>query len=236
MSVFYSYSNNCDSIANTYELIYNDLSDCIIDVDINNKTNELDLFKKIKAHIDSADIFVCDITPDHIFNDKIPLVNPNVMLELSYALEKYVNSDIILLFDTSKKYPFIVPSLLDGYYVTTYNSTHQDYKDDIIQTIKDYLDKKIQRTNKNGWVTFNYNLPDVFLANSLINLTDYIIRYNREIKKCVILFKLNNTYIKKIDVMKKQIFINNKAECLSKYNILFDEIKHLEIIIRQIFI
>lgn len=236
MEVFYAYSNNSDSILETYNLVSNDLSNCVIDVDLNNSTNNLELLKKIKSHIDSANLFVCDITPDHILNDRIPLVNSNVMLELSYALDKFVNSDIILLYDTSKREKPIIPSMLNGFYITEYDSREELYHTEIIETIKQYLENKKQRLNKDGWVSLEYKLSDGFLKNNLIKCTDYIIRYNKNIKKCVILFKLTNTYIKKIDVMKKQIYINGTPECLSNYGLLYNEIKHLEIIIRQIMI
>lgn len=236
MEVFYSYSNHTDSIRETFKSVYNDLSCCIIDVDSNDSTNSLELFKKIKYHIDSANIFVCDITSDHILNDVIPLVNSNVILELSYALDKFVNSDIILLYDISKTDKHLIPSMLNGFYITEYESREEDYHLEIVETIKQYLENKKQRLNKDGWVSLEYKLSDVFLKNNLIKCNDYIIRYNKNIKKCVILFKLTNTYIKKIDVMKKQIYINGTPECLSNYGRLYDEIKHLEIIVRQLMI
>ena len=53
------------------------------------------LLEEIKNYINDADIYVCDITPDYILNN-IPLHNPNVMLELGYALDKF-NKNIILI-------------------------------------------------------------------------------------------------------------------------------------------
>ena len=49
----------------------------------------------IKNHINDAYIYVCDIISDYILNN-IPLHNPNVMLELEYALDKF-NKNIILI-------------------------------------------------------------------------------------------------------------------------------------------
>ena len=81
MAVFYSYSNNREETRSTYNKVYEKINDIII----NNDNNLLD---KIKNHINDADIFVCDIILDHILNN-ILLYNPNVMLELGYALDKF---------------------------------------------------------------------------------------------------------------------------------------------------
>jgi hypothetical protein len=90
MSVFYAYSNNRDETRMTYEKVCEKLKDIIIDVDNNDPNNPHQLLTKIKNHIKIADIFVCDITPDSFVpNTDTPLPNPNVMLELGYALEYF---------------------------------------------------------------------------------------------------------------------------------------------------
>lgn len=94
MSVFYAYSNNRDETRDTYNKICEKIDDIIIDVDNNDPLNSHQLLDKIKNHIDTSIIFVADIAPDYILND-IPLSNPNVMLELGYALDTFGNYNII---------------------------------------------------------------------------------------------------------------------------------------------
>jgi len=40
---------------------------------------------------------VCDITPDHIIDNEVILPNPNVMIELGYALQYFETNNIIIL-------------------------------------------------------------------------------------------------------------------------------------------
>ena len=61
----------------------------IIDVDNNDIYNSHQLLNKIQNHIKSADIFVCDITPDYILNDNLSLPNPNAMIELGIVLHYF---------------------------------------------------------------------------------------------------------------------------------------------------
>ena len=68
----------------------------IIDVDNNDLFNSHQLLDKITNHIDTSIIFIADITPDYISDNNLS-PNPNVILELGYALAKFGNSNIILL-------------------------------------------------------------------------------------------------------------------------------------------
>ena len=96
MSVFYAYSNNRDETRLTYNKVCDNV-DNIIDVCNSDPNNSHQLLNKIKNHIKTADIFVCDITPDCMINDIISFPNPNAMIELGYALRYFENSNIILL-------------------------------------------------------------------------------------------------------------------------------------------
>jgi predicted nucleotide-binding protein len=101
----------------------------------NDKDNSHQMLHKIMEHIDSADIFVCDMTPDHVLNEKIPLPNPNAMIELGYRLSKFLYSNIILLLD--EKITKEVPSMLKGFNITYYNSSKENYHVDIIEKINE---------------------------------------------------------------------------------------------------
>ena len=125
MSVFYAYSNNRDETKMTYEKVCEKL-DIIIDVDNNDINNSHQLLDKIKNHIKSSNLFVCDITPDNFVpNTEISLPNPNTMIELGYALQYFETNNIILLLND--KISKNKPSMLSGFEITFYNSDSPDY-------------------------------------------------------------------------------------------------------------
>lgn len=120
MSVFYSFSNLRVVTRNTYYSVCEKLENTIINVDRCDKQNSHQLLDKINNWIESAMIFVCDITPDTL-NENIEYINPNVMLEFGYALQLHGKSNIILLLNEniSRK----LPSMLNGFDITYYDST-----------------------------------------------------------------------------------------------------------------
>lgn len=230
MSVFYAYSNNRSETKLTYDKVCEVLEDFIIDVDNNDPNNSHQLLTKIKNHIKTADIFVCDITPDSFVpNTDTPLPNPNVMLELGYALEYFESNNIILLLNESITKN--IPSMLNGFEITYYNSKDDEYYLDIVEKIKSNVNNyKL----KEGWTNFKYQLSDKFI-NSLEGILDikpinFVIRINKEINQAVILFASNKG---KINIITKKLYIhNNKKEiCLSNYDNIYNELQHLELII-----
>lgn len=227
MSVFYVYSNNRPETKLTYDKVCDNL-DNIIDVDNNDLNNSHQLLTKIKNHIKTADIFVCDMTPDSFVpNTDTPLPNPNVMLELGYALEYFESNNIILLLNESITKN--IPSMLSGFEILYYNSTNEEYYLDIVEKIKSNVNNyKL----KEGWTNFKYQLSDKFL-NSLEGLLDikpinYVIRINKEINQAVILFQHNKG---KINIITKKLQLKDKEICLSNYDNLYKELQHLELII-----
>jgi hypothetical protein len=233
--VFYGYSNNRDESRSTYEKICDKIGDIIIDVDFNDKDNSNQLLDKIKRHIDSADIFVCDVTPDYLIQDnKIPLPNPNAMVELGYALSKFEGGNIILLLD--KKITKEVPSMLKGFNITYYDSSGENYHTDIVEKINENI-KNLTEYNKTekGWIAFDYKLSDKFtiLLQKIINIPfdTYVIRINKTINQAVVLFQHKNKNMIKINVNTKKITAKNKEICVSFYDDLYRELQHLELII-----
>jgi hypothetical protein len=228
MNIFYAYSNNRDETRITYEKICEKI-DNIIDVDNNDINNSHQLLDKIKNHIKNTDIFVCDITPDNIITEnEIPLPNPNVMIELGFALHHFENNNIILLLNEhiSKK----VPSMLYGFEVTYYDSDNSDYYLDICDKINSNIDNLYE---KKEWKNFNYILSSNFIIflQDITNCTvnDYIIRINNRINQAVILFPSNKD--NKINIISKKLKLKNKEICFSKYYNLYNELQHLELII-----
>lgn len=94
-NIFYSYSNHNDINLATYNLINQKIN--VIDVCINDNQNSNYILDKIKNHIFCADIFICDITPDYEYKNNMIVINPNVMLELGYALNYFDNNNLIFI-------------------------------------------------------------------------------------------------------------------------------------------
>lgn len=232
--MFYAFSNNRDETRNTYDKVCNMINDIIIDVDKNDKLNSNDLLTKIKNHIEEALIFVADITPDNILAD-IPLPNPNVMLELGYALDTFDNSNIILL--CNEKISKKVPSMLAGFNILYYNSNNNEYFLDIVDKINENLEKYKNIEDTKGWDTYSYKLSNNFISKLTclldINLTNYKIRINKTISQGVILLFCNNGYPRRIVIATKQLYLKNKEICLSNFNDIYDELKHLELILQM---
>lgn len=231
MSVFYAYSNNKDETKMTYEKVCEKLDDIIIDVCNNDSNNSHQLLNKIKNHIKTADIFVCDITPDYILNYNVSLPNPNAMIELGYALRYFENSNIILLLN--EKICNKIPSMLSGFEITNYNSDNNEYHLDIIEKIKSNINNY---KSNDGWNTFEYSLSQKFITSLQgiidINLIEYTIRINQKTKQAIILLSCNKGYPRIIDIYTKILRLKNKQICLSNYNNLYSELQHLELIIK----
>ena len=92
--------------------------------------------------------------------------------------------------------------------------------------------------SNDGWKTFNYSLSQKFIISleGIIDITlgviDYTIRINNKINQAVILFPCNNGYTRKINIISKKLVLNNKEICLSNYDNLYNELQHLELIIK----
>jgi hypothetical protein len=213
-----TYKKVCDNVDN------------IIDVCDNDPNNSHQLLNKIKNHIKTADIFVCDITPDYIINNTISLPNPNALIELGYALQYFENNNIILLLN--KKISDKIPSMLSGFELLYYNSDDTEYYLDIVDKIRNNVNNLYK---KEGWKTFDYSLSDKFLISLQgiidINLIEYTIRINRKIHQAIILFPCNKDYTRIINIVNKKLKLKNKVICLSYYDHIYNELQHLELII-----
>ena len=200
MGVFYAYSNNRPETKMTYEKVCKKFpKDEIIDVSYNDSINSHLLLNKIKNHVKSSFIFVCDLTPDYIINEKesesiqIVLPNPNAMLELGFALNYFENNNIILLMNEkiSKK----IPSMLNGFDIIYYNSNERNYISVIVKKIESNIDNILTNyayiLENKEWKTFDYTLSNKFITSLEgivdIKLTKNIIRINKEINQAVIL-------------------------------------------------
>jgi predicted nucleotide-binding protein len=157
MSVFYSHSTKNNQSYETFLKINEKLKDNIIDVD-NNPKNFSRLLDRITYHIKKADIFVCDLTP-YLPDYSYP--NPNVMLELGYALEQFENNNIIYILN--ENYKITLPTMIEGVNLIKYKFEDTDeYYSEIVECIKSSI--KNLYDNK-GWTNFKYYLSDIFLSS-----------------------------------------------------------------------
>lgn len=260
MSIFYSHSTRNDESHKLYDKICEHLPGEIIDVDEQNHNNQL--FEKISGHIDNSTLFICDITPDYIYNvDKQKLeyllkdipqinklktfINPNVMLELGYFL-KNKKSNLILLCNKNltKEISDLLPSMLRGMDICYYNPSNDDdkYYMTIVDNITEFKKNENDNETNKDWVTFEYNLSqkciDIITGLMDIKLTSYFIRVNKKDKNGIIFFNNNysNGTYRKLYINQKILKIKSKKEiCLSYYPDIYSEIQHLELIINHQF-
>jgi len=245
LKIFYAHSNHNDINLVTYDLISNNSN--IIDVCFNDNKNSNYIFDKIKNHIIHTDIFICDITPDYESDDRI-FINPNVMLELGFAMNYFERNNLIFICNSNNKSNIDsndhklmkdkIPSLLDGYDINyyTYDSNNNDYINIIIDKINNTINN--YRQNNKQWTLINsYSLNNNFinLIQNIfkINILHYKIKISKKNKKIIIIF--NDNINTRLNITGKIMIINNEKHELYQYSHLYDEIKHLEIILNKEF-
>ena len=93
-----------------------------------------------------------------------------------------------------------------------------------------------EHINIKDWISYTYVLSENFLSTSRcildINLISYKIRINKKLSQGIILFFCNNGYPRKINISTKKLYLKNKIICLSNFNDIYDELKHLELILK----
>ena len=240
--IFYAYSNNKDTVLNTFNNICNIINkdnEIIIDVDNNKKLLLLDA---IKSSIESSDLFICDITPDHEhFNNSF--VNSNVIFELGYAMKNLSEDNIIVLLDESKSKNR--PSILEGikYIPYVYDEKNLDYCDDIMKVINE----KINDVKQNGkWIPIDYKLPPViiygipnFLENKTkikkyVNISQYsfTMKLNPTKTKLFIFICYNRKYNYTLDVFNRTLKTDTNIYDLEYKKDTMEELKYIELMAR----
>jgi hypothetical protein len=239
LKIFYAHSNHNDINLATYDLVCNNTN--IIDVCFNDNKNSNYMFSKIKNHIINADIFICDITPDYEYENWI-VINPNVMLELGFAMNYFEKNNLIFLCNSNNKSDINSNnhklSLLHGYEIIyyTYDSNNNDYIDVIIDKINDTINN--YRKNNKQWTlinsySLNKNLMIVIQDIFPIEISYYKIKISKKNKKIIIIF--NDNINTRLNITGKIMIINDTKHELYQYPDLYDEIKHLEIILDKEF-
>lgn len=227
--IFYSSSTNSDAANRMKELILNK-KDYILDIDDYSKPYILD---KIITTINDSNIFVCDITPNNTQD-----YSPNVMIELGYAINKLGLSNILIIYHKTDNFKKHNISMLDGIEYITYDDFNDCDVEMIIGKIEE-LEKKytIDKTDK-----LRYDLLDHKLSERSYNILTTIL--DVKIKELYFVHdKIDNRFLciidvyyngeqRTIDITTKKLIMKKKIICLSNFKELYDEICHLELLIK----
>jgi hypothetical protein len=92
----------------------------VIDRDTAGVAGSPDISSTIFSKIDNADVFVCDVSIINKGSEKRPTPNPNVLLELGYALKVQTTKRIIMILNTAYGGPEQLPFDLRTKRVTPY--------------------------------------------------------------------------------------------------------------------
>ena len=228
VKIFYSYSNHNDS-----KILFDKIFDYFnkdnqIITDVDNNKDKL-LLPNIIKHIESSNIFICDITSDNIDSNNKPTYNPNVMFELGNAYNYFNEDNILILLNTTSSKDR--PSLLEGIKYEEYQNDDDAY----YEMIKERIEKMIEN-NKSyyKWTIIRYSIPNLilkYIKNIFdINYKSYDIKINPNKDNVIIFFNTSDKKDVGINIIKKKLYIDTKEIDLSNYKEIYDELKHLEII------
>lgn len=123
LKIFYSWQSDHSNLTNrtfiqdalekATKLLRNDDSlevNPVIDRDTKDEPGSPDIVHSIFQKIEQSAVFVCDVTIINDESDKRPTPNPNVLIELGYALKALGQARVLLVMNTSygeiKKLPF----------------------------------------------------------------------------------------------------------------------------------
>lgn len=112
-----------------------------LDRDTKNRTGSPSITETIFNKISQCDVFICDITlvnnsRINRFNKARVTPNPNVLIELGYAISKLGWERIICVNNTSYGKNELLPFDIRGHRITTYNIKDSDYKAKLTDTLK----------------------------------------------------------------------------------------------------
>lgn len=108
--IFYSFSNKGLFQRKIYEKLSEKVEQYgITIIDVDNYSGCYDIDNKIFSKITKCDLFIVDITPESIDNNNKYVFNPNIMLELGFALAHKFEEQIIILYNGERIKPEETP-------------------------------------------------------------------------------------------------------------------------------
>lgn len=151
-TIFYSWqsdiSKNRNDINNCIEKSIKSLSnagdiklDLNLDRDTKNRTGSPSITETIFNKISQCDVFICDVTLvnnswlNRINNARVT-PNPNVLIELGYAISKLGWERIICINNTYHGKNELLPFDIRGHRITAYNIKDSDYKGKLTKILK----------------------------------------------------------------------------------------------------
>lgn len=235
--IFYSFSNKGLFQRKIYEKLSEKVEQYgITIIDVDNYSGCYDIDNKIFSKITKCDLFIVDITPESIDNNNKYVFNPNIMLELGFALAHKFEEQIIILYNGERIKPEETPFIINKKHMHEYNITYENDINDFIEDItKDddslifsHLKNLINFDDDDKWIDVDYIFDnDTYTTlKKILNTTDIKIKINKE-KKRIIIVSTSKSNKKFIDVNKRCC----KNIDYSREILINDMLKHIEIII-----
>jgi len=127
--------------------------DIILDEATRNVSGSPDITKEIFRKISNSDMFICDLTPiGESLDKKKKIANPNVLIELGYAIAEIGWERIILLFNSSfGKIPDDLPFDVAKHRTTPFkivDKSDKSGKAQLTQVLKDAIKMIIEKSPK----------------------------------------------------------------------------------------
>lgn len=136
--------------------------DPVIDRDTSGVPGSPDIANTIFSKIDGSDIFACDVSIINQGEKSRPTPNPNVLIELGYAVKALKPERIIMIMNTAFGGPELLPFDLSKKRVSTYRISEDDVDKaterkkltqllvDAIKTIVSHADKSKSKGKRSG--------------------------------------------------------------------------------------
>jgi hypothetical protein len=136
--------------------------DPVIDRDTSGVPGSPDIANTIFSKIDGSDIFACDVSIINQGEQSRPTPNPNVLIELGYAVKALKSERIIMIMNTAFGGPELLPFDLSKKRVSTYRISEDDVDKsterkkltqllvDAIKTIASHADKSKVKGKRSG--------------------------------------------------------------------------------------
>ncbi|KAF2082066.1 TIR domain-containing protein [Flavobacterium sharifuzzamanii] len=145
-----------------------------IDRDTRNRTGSPAISATIFNKIDTADIFICDVTVvnknwlNKILKHRVG-PNPNVLIELGYAVNQIGWERVICVNDLRYSNPEELPFDIRGHRVTSFNSSEDKFKDNLkgqlllaIKSIVENFEQIVKDQNEKNNKSHDLNLYHKF--------------------------------------------------------------------------